>query len=282
MKKLLLLTLVFLSMQLFASDFNFSISGKNYKLIKTKKTWVDAAAWAVQDGGYLVEINSASEQQGIVNAIVVSGVSTTYTVVNDGGGIAYIWIGATDKGTEGTWLWDGDNDGQGANFYTGQGAWGNGTGAVINGLYNNWGGSNTGTNNEPDDYGSSQDAAGIGLDAWPMTGSGNVIGEWNDIDKSNTLYFIVEYDGVGINEDGSAHIIPELNIFQNGDGLLNIQSGYSIQEIEIFNIEGKRVFHINGLNVQSFVLKITPSSGVYFIRSRFVDEAIRSKKVFIR
>ena len=283
MKNFLLLTLAFLSINLYGTDFTFSISGKQYKIIETKKSWTDAAAWAVQDGGYLVEIGSAAEQNGIVNAIAVSGISTSYTVVNDGGGIAYIWIGATDKNTEGTWIWDGDNDGQGINFYTGQGNWGAGNGAAVGNAYFNWGGTNTGSgSNEPDDYGSSQDAAGIGMDAWPSAGSGNVAGEWNDINKSNTLYFIVEYDATSIDESIKVNKGPSFTLFQNTNGVLNIKSESIIEEISIYNMEGKQVFYAENVNSFTYMVGNLPSTGVYFVRSRFENAAIMSKKVFIQ
>jgi len=281
MKKILLLTLVFLSAHLGAQDFNFTLSGKKYKLVKTMKTWVDAAAWAVQDGGYLVEINSSAEQMGIWNAIAASGVSTTYTVVNDGGGIAYIWIGATDKNTEGTWIWDGDNDGQGTNFYTGQGAWGNGSGAVVNGLYNSWGGANTGSNNEPDNYANIQDAAGIGLDAWPSAGSGNLAGEWNDISMFNQLYFIVEYEPVGFNDVLLKAPNYSFMVQQSSTKEIKIITSSPIQRLEVFDMTGKRVHIAIDITVNGLTISNLPSSGVYFIRAYYTDAVIRSKKVLI-
>ncbi len=282
MRKLLLFILAFASLNMYATDYSFTIGSKQYKLVKTQKTWADAAAWAVQDGGYLVEIGSLAEQNGIWSAIQASGVPTTYTSVSDGGGIAYIWIGATDKNTEGTWIWDGDNDGQGVNFYTGQGNWGAGNGAAVNGAYINWGGTNTGSGtNEPDDYGSSQDAAGIGMEPWPAAGVGNIAGEWNDIDKSNTLYFIVEYDATGINEGDNSHNTPDFKILQNENGQISIHADNAIQEVEIYNMEGKRVYLANNLNTVSYNLDSKLSSGIYFIRSRF-EQGLRSKKVYIR
>ncbi len=281
MKKLLFFTLVFLGAHLGAQDFNFTLSGKQYKLVKTKKTWVNAAAWAVQDGGYLVEINSSAEQMGIRNAIAASGISTTYTVVNDGGGIAYIWIGATDKDTEGTWIWDGDNDGQGINFYNGQGAWGNGNGTVVNGLYNSWGGTNTGTNNEPDNYGNIQDAAGIGLEAWPAAGSGNLAGEWNDISMSNQLYFIVEYESIGFNDVLIKAPDYGFTVQHSSTKEINIISSSPIQKLEIFDMTGKQVYIAIDVFLNNVTINNLPSSGVFFIRAYYPDAVIRSKKVLI-
>ena len=84
-----------------------------------------------------------------------------------GGGIAYVWIGATDQQTEGTWLWDGNNDNTGGNFWIGQGTNGSGNGAAVGGAFFYWGGTSTGTPNEPDDYANAQDHAAIGLAGWP-------------------------------------------------------------------------------------------------------------------
>ncbi len=46
-----------------------------------------------QRGGYLVEIGSQGEQDAVWKAIRDAGVSSSYTSVNDGGGVAYVWIG---------------------------------------------------------------------------------------------------------------------------------------------------------------------------------------------
>ena len=105
-----------------ANVFAFSHIGKNYEVIKELKNWADAANCAAARGGYLVEINNAAEQTAVFNSISAAGVSSTYTTVSSGGGIAYVWIGGTDKNTEGTWLWDGNNTNSGINFWNGEGA----------------------------------------------------------------------------------------------------------------------------------------------------------------
>jgi hypothetical protein len=158
-------------------------SGHSYLIVRELKTWSAAFADAKARGGYLVEINSQEEQDAVYAAIQSSGISTTYTAVTDGGGAAYIWIGASDKATEGKWVWAESN----TEFWN--------SGPVGN-RYHNWGGKQSGTVHEPDDHGGQQDAAAIGLAKWP-TGPGvglGVAGEWNDIDETNTLYYIVEFD----------------------------------------------------------------------------------------
>ena len=279
MKTITFLLAIFISVYGFSTDYSFTISGKQYKLVKTKKSWVDAAAWAVADGGHLVHIESKAEQDSIWAAVQASGISMTYTVVNDGGGIAYIWIGATDKNTEGTWLWDGNNDGTGTNFYTGQGAWGSNNGSAINNAYNNWGGTNGGANNEPDDYGSSQDAAGIGLDAWPFAGSGNIAGEWNDIDKVNELYFIVEYETVGMIENPSQST-PKIDILQSGFQRITLVADSPMESLKIYSISGAILFNISLVNVTE-VLFTLPKNGIFFYRSQFKNGTIVSGKFFV-
>lgn len=193
---LLSVTLSFSQCATNSNIYTFNYMGKKYEIVKEMKSWTAASACAVERGGYLAEINDIDEQDTIMNAIFKGAlISQTYTQVTDGGGTAYIWIGATDKTTEGKWMWDGINNGNGINFWNGQGAAGAGDGSAVSGKYVNWGGTTKGIPNEPDDYNSNQDAAAIALDGWP---SGTELlgseGEWNDINITDTLYYIIEYD----------------------------------------------------------------------------------------
>tara|TARA_B100000315_G_C14127438_1_gene385351 strand:+ start:90 stop:257 length:168 start_codon:yes stop_codon:yes gene_type:complete len=48
----------------------------------------------------------------------------------------------------------------------------------------------------PHNYGGNQDALGIALEGWPLN-SGGAYGkasEWNDIQGTNTLTFVVEFE----------------------------------------------------------------------------------------
>ncbi len=196
----LLITNVFSQCADTSNIFEFTFNGKNYEVVKELKSWDAAAACAVERGGYLVEINDQAEQDAVYDAIINgAGVSPTYISISNGGGIAYVWIGATDKDVEGTWLWDGDNDNAGINFWDGEGAAGAGNGTPVGGAYNNWGGSSTGTIKEPDNWGTGQNQAAIGLAGWP---SGTTIlgipGEWNDINGTNAIYYVIEYDNTNI------------------------------------------------------------------------------------
>jgi hypothetical protein len=146
--------------------------GHSYLIVKEKRTWQAAVADAQSRGGYLVEIGNAAEQTAVYNA-VKAAVSATYTQAPDGGGVAYVWLGGHDSGSEGTWIWN-----SGTSFG-----------------YTNWGA------REPDNYTDNsvspngQDYAALGLEAWPKgNGSYGKAGQWNDIAGTNQLYYVVEFD----------------------------------------------------------------------------------------
>ena len=253
MKQLLcIVTLVAVSLTLNAqclqkeNVYAFKIGDKDYAVVKEKKNWTEAAACAVENGGYLVEIENLTEQKAIYNAIIEGAeVSPTYTTIATGGGIAYVWIGATDQNDEGTWLWDGDNDNEGIEFWAGQGSNGDGDGAAVENRYSNWGGSGSGTPNEPDHY-AGQHSAAIGLGNWPAgveVGLG-VKSEWNDINGSSQLYYVIEeYDEskVSSNNRLSSDL---LNVYPNPvSDLLQINVGsLLITEYRLLSTDGRVLF----------------------------------------
>jgi uncharacterized repeat protein (TIGR02543 family) len=163
-----------------------------YTVVKELKNWADAAADAASRGGYLVEIGSQEEQDTVYKAIRDAGVSSSYTSVGDGGGIAYVWIGAnaTTAATR-AWRWQPSNK----TFWLGDNS-----GSVVGTSYVNWGGKSKGKFNEPDNFTDSslapngQNAAAIGLASWPQGASSplGVAGEWNDIASTNKIYYVVE------------------------------------------------------------------------------------------
>lgn len=245
-----LFNLIFSTFEIFSQCANnsniyiFSFNGKNYEVVRELKSWTDAAACAVERGGYLVEINDDNEQAAVYTAILNAGVSPTYTSVVMGGGIAYVWIGATDQLTEGTWIWDGNNDNVGVNFWTGQGLAGLGNGVSVNGNYYNWGGKSTGFAKEPDNFRSEQHHAAIGLAGWP---SGSTIlgsaGEWNDINGSNLLYYIIEKNSTtlvsNIFQKSNITIYPNPSIDRIYIEGLEFSNG---KKIKILDLTGKIVF----------------------------------------
>ena len=251
-----------------ANIYLFQFKGKNYEVVKEELGWEDAAACSKERGGYLVEINNKAEQDAIFDTLLNgAAVSPTYVEIFNGGGIAYVWIGANDITEEGTWVWDGDQNGEGQHFWSGQGANGDGTGAPVEGAYVNWGGSSTGTMMEPDNFGGAgQNAAAIGLTGWPAgsTALGSP-GEWNDIAESSKIYYIIEYDSiaVGIQQQNAGFQDPiECKVYPNpSSGLLNVEA-IELVGMEIFDVTGRRI----GTYQDSPVDLSSLQKGVYFIR----------------
>lgn len=172
-----------------ANIYTFVHDNRTYEVVKENRSWSDAAACAVQRGGKLAEIDSPAEQSAIYTQLLFyAGITATATRPYDGGGAAYVWLGGTDRVREGTWIWDGENDGSGSQFWQGLSV-ANG-GSAVGGLYSNWG-------NEPDNYGGApgkpgQDALGIALGNWPFGSAG----QWNDLNETNQLYYIIEHPGI--------------------------------------------------------------------------------------
>lgn len=259
-----------------ANIYTFNFGLNKYEIVKEMKTWDVAAACAVERGGHLVEINSLAEQNAIQYEIVVgAGISTTYVTIGNGGGIAYIWLGANDVNQEGTWLWDGDNDNTGTNFWNGQGANGMNNGVAVGGAYNNWGGTSTGTPNEPDNYGSGQHHCAMALSGWPAgsTSLGSA-GEWNDIIGTSSIYYIIEYDSASASIENTKEDI-DIEIFPNPTtGLLNIK-GDNIESVEIIDIAGRIVGTFENPSQTIDISKY--EKGVYFAKVKIAGEVFTRK-----
>ena len=168
----------------------FDYNGHTYEIYNDLKSWDNARSDATGrslfgEQGYLVEIETAAENNAIFNQLVANNSSFTQTAA-DGGGARYVWTGANDIATEGTWVWNSS----GTQFWNGDDF-----GNSVSGRYNNWGNPDGFGPYEPDNYLGNQDAAAIALDAWPIAappgnGNGNA-GQWNDIATTNTKPYIV-------------------------------------------------------------------------------------------
>lgn len=163
---------------------SFTFNNKKYELVTSKKSWIDAAACAVERGGYLAEINSVNENSFLFNTIINNdSITLDKSAAADGGEANYIWLGANDIKSEGVWIWDGDNDENSVQFWEG-----GVDGKPIGGLYSNWG-------TEPDNFSGGQDCLGLAFTQWPLaTGTLGSPRQWNDVRCTNKLYYIIEYD----------------------------------------------------------------------------------------
>ena len=199
--------------------YSFTYAGANYEIIKENKTWTDAAACAVERGGYLVEINSLEEQDTVFHHVNLASITASSTVAPDGGGASYLWLGGNDLETEGTWIWDGNNDGTGPQFWMGTS-----TGSAVGGLYNNW-------EDEPDDF-SGQDGLAIAFTNWPLGSAG----QWNDIDETNSIYFIVEY----VNTTGVEDQSLDYKLYPNpADDHFVLDGDFENETYQILNLQGQ-------------------------------------------
>ncbi|TVZ54905.1 putative secreted protein (Por secretion system target) [Lutibacter sp. Hel_I_33_5] len=235
-----------------ANIYSFVYDGKTYEVIKENKNWLDAAACAVERGGILVEINNVAEQNAIYTQLNSNAnITNSNTKAPDGGGGSYVWIGGNDLDTEGKWVWNGNNDDESTQFWEGTS-----NGSAVNGLYSNWG-------NEPDDW-NGQDALALSLNGWPL----GVASEWNDVDHTNTLYYVVEHPtilSVGDNFDFNKRIKLYPNPVQ---GYLTIKtSGIDLHSIVVYNAIGKRIFENKKENLVSKKIDLSNlNNGIYFIK----------------
>ena len=134
-------------------------------------------------------------------------------------------------------------------------------------LYNNWG-------NEPDNW-NQQDALGLSLNGWPL----GVAGEWNDVDHTNTLYFVVEYSGIiGIVDSdfnfNSVKVYPnpvkdlliiESVILDLNDVIIINSLGENVKTIRVNNSSSIKI-DLSDLDAGTYLIKINSISGRSTIR----------------
>lgn len=253
--------------------YEFTFSGKKYEVVMEKKTWAIAADGAVERGGYLAAINSLEEQNAVYDAVINGAkVPPTYVSIANGGGIAYVWIGANDIATEGTWVWE-DAD-SGTHFWTGQGAAGTGGGAAFGNAYVNWGGKSTATIKEPDNFNDDQNCGAMAMAGWP---SGTTVlgsaSEWNDIICSSEIYFVIEFEPSGSEE---IQHDQEIRIYPNpANDIIHINGDYNF--VEIMDIAGK-VFIKSDFSKKIDISSL--STGVYLVKI-LKGNHVLTKKIII-
>lgn len=260
--------------------FSFKYNEKKYEVIRQERTWSDAAKCAVERGGRLWEINDKQEEDSVLAKIKLT-VPADYKSLTDGGNACYVWIGASDINKEGKWMWDGKNDNNGVNFWNGQGTAGDNSGKAVEGAYVHWGGASKNEINEPDNAGTGQNAAGIALSNWIY----GAAGEWNDLNETNKLYYVVEYDSVKADVD----ITPELNDLMLSPNpikdvltIKNLNKDSQILGISLYNSAGTLVstFDIKSEDNISLDLSGYPK-GVYFISFKYANGIEKQSKIVV-
>ena len=172
----------------------------------------------------MAHIDNEAENTAIFNELSspAAGITLNQTIANDGGGGAYVWIGGNDLTQEGGWRWDGDNLGGSIPFWNG-----NFNGTNVVGSYQNWGADDAGSQAEPDNFNNNQDALGFALTQWPRSTTWFLgsAGQWNDLDETNTLYYLIEFDGTSCIETTSSITTSSFDLYTSPSGKLWTSSG---------------------------------------------------------
>jgi hypothetical protein len=245
--------------------YTFSYNGTNYELVRENKNWSDAAACAVARGGQLAIIDDSLEQIAIYTEISTNAaITASNTVAPDGGGASYIWLGGNDFAVEGNWVWDGNGDSLGVQFWQGTR-----TGNAVGNQYNNWG-------NEPDDFGTlGQDGLGLAITNWPL----GVASQWNDIRATNTIYYLIEYAPIlpifsTPSSSSSVRAYPNPT-----NGQITLQDLPSdLDAIQVYNVLGERVLQTTTINNEELSLEHL-EAGIYFLNIRFNDHSHQIIKI---
>ena len=170
------------------ADLLFEYGGHTYKLVELPAPWDEATAAAkamtlVGDPGYLARIDSAAENQAILEAVSshLSPAQLANSIPNDGSEAAFVWLGGSDAEREGQWAWTKNGD----RFWQGDF-----NGAPVDGRYTNWG-------IQPDNAGGPENALAMSLAGWPEPFYDlGEIGQWNDLEAGNRLVYVIEFDAV--------------------------------------------------------------------------------------
>ena len=170
------------------ADVVFEYGGHTYKLVELPATWHEATAAAeamtlAGGAGYLARIDSAAENQAILEAVSthLSPAQRANSIPNDGSEAAFVWLGGSDAEREGQWTWTNNGD----PFWQGDF-----NGSPVGGRYTNWG-------IQPDNAGGAENALAMGLADWPEPFYDlGATGQWNDLEAGNKLVYVIEFDAV--------------------------------------------------------------------------------------
>lgn len=245
--------------------YSFVHNGHSYEVVKENKTWTAAVVCAVSRGGYLAEIDDLAEQNAIFNELTTNAGITISNTQNQFG-TASVWLGGTDQGVEGNWIWDGANVGTGAQFWSGAA-----NGTPIGGQYTNWGTSPA----EPDNSGG-QDHLTIIIKPTAVN-----YGLWNDLISTNSIYYLIEYNTVTSVEEtdlkDNLEIYP--NPFKNVITIIN-NNDVNMDRIEIFNLVTQKVRTIHPQEITNNEINVASlANGMYLLNVHFKNGEFISQKL---
>jgi len=245
--------------------YSFVHNGHSYEVVKENKSWTAASDCAVSRNGYLAEINDVDEQNAIFNELNNNaGINTSNT--QNQFGTASIWLGGSDAGIEGNWIWDGDNDGIGSQFWSG----GSG-GTAVDGLYTNWGTSPA----EPDNSGG-QDHLTIIIKTTAVN-----FGLWNDLISTNSIYYLIEYSNVLSIQD--LELKSNISIYPNPfNNFITIDNNNSIaiNKINIINLLSQKIKTINLDEIINNEINVSSlDKGMYILNMHFENGKMVSQKI---
>jgi len=246
--------------------YSFEYNGHTYNVVKENRTWINASSCAVSLNGYLAEINDVDEQNAIFTELTDNaGINISNT--ENQFGTASVWIGGSDSVEEGNWIWDGDNDGNGQQFWSG-----GPNGTPIGGQYTNWGTSPP----EPDNSGG-QDHLTIIIKPSAINYS-----KWNDLVSSNSIYYLIEYNTI-LSSVSHQELKENIRIFPNPfSDRLSIENFNSekIEKVEIYNNIGEKLklFRFDGM----IAINIDVSEldkNLYYVLVFFMNGEVTHNKV---
>ena len=243
----------------------FEHNGHSYEVVKENSTWTDASVCAVDRNGYLAEINDEAEQDAIFIELTNNAGIVTANTQNQFG-TASVWLGGSDSVTEGNWIWDGDNDGAGPQFWMGASG-----GSPVGGLYTNWGTSPA----EPDNSGG-QDHLTIIIKTTAVN-----FGLWNDLISTNSIYYLIEHDNILSNLDielkSNLRIYP--NPFTNSVSIENSNTK-AMNRVEIIDLLGQKIKTIERYEMTSNEINVSSiNPGMYILNVHFENGRMISQKI---
>ena len=258
-----------------ASIYTFITNGKKYEVVKANLSWSEAAQCAVQRGGYLAEINDATEQNTIFTMLqsTAAGINQADTTAGDGGGASYVWIGGHRIDQNQEWLWDGNNDNTGTSFWFG-GPMTSG-GVPLNNAYTNWG-VGFGGEAEPDNFQGIQSHLGLALTPWPV----GQPGQWNDLNAINLLYYVIEYDSALGTDDLTSKPEPVRLYPGIVTEFLQIKTDKNIARITFTDVTGRQLKSVSVNNKSDEKVDCTSLvNGVYFVEIIYQDKTSSQHKI---